>query len=368
MSKPVSLKHQRGVGLIELMVSVTIGLLIMAGVVQLYLTSVESQRSQEGLSRIQENLRFSSNRLNDEGASSGFLGCLPRLDDETRVINLLTQDVGVETDGTPQVVNFSSSISGQDNNGVNNTDQVFFRFALPRSIPLAKSFKPYQENQLTLDNSIDHQIAYDAINQWDIAVVTDCNYAVVFMVTNNPGANGVIQLDTSDGPDAPHPNAGQLNGTTSEKRTFAGIDNGPADEATLNDGVIKARLYLAGMGGYSYQVRLSEAAQQANNNGGSAQCDADHPQYCGLFRNGQEIMDGVVDFQVEYGWRDGNLVSFGDASMVAAAGRWNRVDRVKMDLTLSAIEVTGTNDNSSSKRIQREMSQVIMLKNPVVEL
>lgn len=362
MNKIISLKRQRGVGLIELMVSVTIGLLIMAGVVQLYLTSVESQRSQEGLSRIQENLRFTSNRLNDEGSSSGFLGCLPRLDDETRVINLLTKDTGEEADGTPQTVNFSTSISGQDNSGVNNTDEVFFRFALPRSIPLAESFDATDSDELTLDNSINHQLAYDAINKWDVAVLTDCNYAMIFMVTNNPGTNGIVKLKTGLEAPSGHPNAGQKNSTTTTQRPFYGIND------RKNNGGIRARLFLAGMGGYAYEVQLSAAAKQINSKGGSAQCDADHPQYCGLFRNGQEIMDGVVDFQVEYGWREGSLVNFGNATTVAAAGRWGRVDRVKMDVTLSAIEVTGTNDNSSSKRIQREMSQVIMLKNPVVEL
>jgi len=362
VNKFISLKRQQGVGLIELMVSVTIGLLIMAGVVQLYLTSVESQRSQEGLSRIQENMRFTSNRLNDEGSSSGFLGCLPRLDDDTRVINLLTEDTGTESDGTPQVANFSTSISGQDGSGVNNTDEVFFRFALPRSIPLAEDYKPDIDDELTLDNSINHQLAYDAISKWDVAVLTNCNYAVVFMVTNDPGTDGVVKLKRGRPAPSGHPNAGQQNTSTDIDLPFIGINN------TDNNGKIRARLFLAGMGGYSYEVRLSQAAQQSNSNGGSAQCDADHPQYCGLFRNGQEIMDGVVDFQVEYGWRDGNLVSFGDATSVATAGTWNRVDRVKMDLTLSAIEATGTNDNSSSKRIQREMSQVIMLKNPVVEL
>ncbi|WP_299771488.1 PilW family protein [uncultured Pseudoteredinibacter sp.] len=363
MRKFISLKRQQGVGLIELMVSVTIGLLIMAGVVQLYLTSVESQRSQEGLSRIQENIRFASNRLNDEGSSSGFLGCLPRLDDDTRVINLLAEGTGADADGTPEVANFSSSISGKDASGVNSTDEVFFRFALPRSIPLVEDFKPELDDQITLDNSINFQLAYDSIKQWDVAVLTDCNYAVVFIVTNDPGTDGVVAL-TKGGNGAPsgHPNAGQKNISTNIDLPFIGINN--AD----NEGKIRARLFLAGMGGYSYQVQLSESAKQANTRGGTAQCDSNHPQYCALFRNGQEIMDGVVDFQVEYGWRDGNLVSFGNATAVASAGRWNRVDRVKMDVTLSAIEATGTNDNSSTKRIQREMSQVIMLKNPVVEL
>lgn len=362
MSKSITFKQQRGVGLIELMVSVTIGLLIMAGVVQLYLTSVESQRSQEGLSRIQENIRFVSNRVTDEGASSGFLGCVPRLDDDSRVINLLTDNTGTDGNGIPEVNNFSSSISGLENSGLNNTDEVFFRFATARSVPLMNEFAAGTDTSLTLDNSINFQAAYNSINQFDIGVLTDCNYAVVFLVTNTPDTNGVVQLSRSTTIPPGSPNAGQGNQDVDTTITFRGVND------DISDGRPRARMYLAGMGGYSYEVQLSEAAKQINSGGGSAQCDVNHPQYCALFRNGQEIMDGVVDFQVEYGWRSGNLVSFGNATAVANAGMWNRIDRIKMDVTLSAIEVTGTNDNSVSKRIQRELSQVVMLKNPVVEL
>lgn len=363
MRKIESFKHrQRGVGLVELMVSVTIGLLVMAGVVQLYMTSIETQRSQEGLSRIQENMRYASNRLSDEGASSGFLGCVPRLDDETRVLNLLSNDTGVDANGIPEVNNFSSSISGKEGSGLNNTDEVFFRFATAKSIPLLKTFAVGTQTRMTLDNSVNFQVAYDSINKWDIAVLTDCNYAAIFLVTNDPNTNGVVRLARNSTVPAGRPNAGQSNKDLDTTVKFTGLED------DVSDGSPRARLYLAGMGGYSYEVALSESAKQVNSKGGSAQCDTDSPQYCGLFRNGQEIMDGVLDFQVEYGWRNGNLVSFGDASAVSAVDGWNSIDRVKMDVTLSAIEVTGTNDNSASQRIKRELSQVVMLKNPVVSL
>lgn len=355
-------QHQRGVGLVELMVSVTIGLLVMAGVVQLYMTSIETQRSQEGLSRIQENMRYASNRLSDEGASSGFLGCVPRLDDETRILNLLNKNTGVDGNGIPEVNNFASSISGTEGTGLNSTDEVFFRFATAKSIPLLKKFDVGIHKELTLDNGVNFQVAYDSINKWDIAVVTDCNYAAVFLVTNNPGSNGEVKLARGTAVPAGRPNAGQTNKDIDTTVKFTGLED------DVSDGSPRARLYLAGMGGYSYEVALSESAQQVNSKGGSATCDADSPQYCGLFRNGQEIMDGVVDFQVEYGWRNGNLISFGDAAAVTAADGWDGIDRVKMDVTLSAIEVTGTNDNSASQRIKRELSQVVMLKNPVVSL
>lgn len=365
MNKYIIFKHQqRGVGLIELMVSITIGLLIMAGVVQLYLTSVETQRSQEGLSRIQENIRFVSNRITDEGATSGFLGCVPRLDDDSRVINLLNNDVDFDSNGIPEVNNFSSSISGLDNSGLNNSDQVFFRFATARSVPLLDTYDVGVDTSLTVDNGPNFQIAYNAIKQWDIAVVTDCNYAAIFVVTNDPGSDGVIQIAQGDqgGQGGGGNPSGQTNKAVDTTINFRGLND------DISDGRPRARLFLAGQGGYSYAVALSEAARQINSDGGSVECNINYPQYCGLFRNGQEIMDGVLDFQVEYGWNNGNTVSFGDASDVAAAGTWNRIDRIKMDVTLSAIEVSGTNDNSSSKRIKREMSQVVMLKNPVVEL
>ena len=348
---------QKGVGLIELMVSITIGMMILAGVVQLYLTSVESQRSQEGLSRIQENMRYLSSRLSIEVGTSGFLGCVPRIEgDYNRVFNFLTEGAGSESDGSPQPYNFrDASISGSNNDGVNGSDSVSFRFATAKSIPLKQEELNMTTGKMTLDNTGVYDLTYRSLQQFQVAIISNCNYGHVFMITNEPGDDGVVEFE--EGKEADDgPNTGQSNTFHSLGPVYYGADSTGGASQT------RANLFIIGTGGYTYDLRLSERGQVE---GGT--CDDDSPQYCALFMNGEELMEGISDFQVDYGWTSGSTVTYGDSKAVSDAGGWARVDRVRMNVTVSAIESTGSNEKGQLGRINRTFSQVIILRNTVVE-
>ena len=49
---------QRGFGLIELMIAITLGLILSTAIIQVFLASRTSYQLQESLSMIQENARF----------------------------------------------------------------------------------------------------------------------------------------------------------------------------------------------------------------------------------------------------------------------------------------------------------------------
>ncbi len=70
------LASQSGFGLVELMISVALGLIIMAGVVQLFANSTQSRITAEGASRLQENIRYAMQRIGDDVARAGNMGCL----------------------------------------------------------------------------------------------------------------------------------------------------------------------------------------------------------------------------------------------------------------------------------------------------
>ncbi len=73
------LRRQKGLTLVEIMVALLIGLFLSAGMVQLFITSKSVYRTQEALSRIQENGRFVIGILARDLRMSGFLGCQSRL-------------------------------------------------------------------------------------------------------------------------------------------------------------------------------------------------------------------------------------------------------------------------------------------------
>ena len=68
-------KAVRGFTLVELMIALTLGLLIVAGVTSLFIGMRASYSFQEGLSRVQENGRFAVQHLSHELRMSGFAGC-----------------------------------------------------------------------------------------------------------------------------------------------------------------------------------------------------------------------------------------------------------------------------------------------------
>lgn len=70
-------RRQQGLTLLEILVALTMGLVVIGGTIQIYLSSSQSYRTQEALSRIQENGRFAMEILNREIRMAGFSGCPP---------------------------------------------------------------------------------------------------------------------------------------------------------------------------------------------------------------------------------------------------------------------------------------------------
>ena len=72
----MDIKKSRGLSLIELLVSMVLGLTLATGVVQIYMGSNTTERDREARQRIQENGRFATNFLSQEVRMAGYLGCL----------------------------------------------------------------------------------------------------------------------------------------------------------------------------------------------------------------------------------------------------------------------------------------------------
>ena len=69
-------RAQAGVTLVELMVSLLLGLVITGGVVQIFVANRATYAFNEGLARVQENGRSAIDALNFNVRMAGFYGCL----------------------------------------------------------------------------------------------------------------------------------------------------------------------------------------------------------------------------------------------------------------------------------------------------
>lgn len=347
------MKKQRGVGLVEVMVSITIGMLILVGVVQLYVTSLQTQRSQEGYSRIQENMRYITSVIGQDINRAGYLGCMSF--DPEQIFSFLATESGKDGN-TPQRYNYNGSVvSGVDGNGAYGSDTMSLRFFSSQSIPLAESvgtFQPASQTSTKFDNTAPYTDLYAQLEKWQIVVVSDCSRAHVMMITDEPGADGTVQFRRGAVSTSSY--------TLGQKNEVVAALNTTDIYVPKNSDQAYGRLFLGGVGAHFYEIRTSALG---NASAGAPACSGNNPQACGFFRDGEEIVDGVSAFQVEYGWASGSNVRFGDAAAVNAADGWASVDRIKVDLTLSSLDASVTVGNDASRHIKKSFSQIFMLRN-----
>lgn len=79
MQLHLKLTRSKGLSLIELLIAMVLGLTLSAGVVQVYVSTTISERSQDARLHLQENGRFALNFLSREVRMGGYLGCLGAL-------------------------------------------------------------------------------------------------------------------------------------------------------------------------------------------------------------------------------------------------------------------------------------------------
>lgn len=74
MRQPKSLKHNEGFTLVELMVALALGLMLSAGIVNVYLENRRNAMQDEEIARLQENARYALRLLKRELTMAGFVG------------------------------------------------------------------------------------------------------------------------------------------------------------------------------------------------------------------------------------------------------------------------------------------------------
>ncbi len=359
----------RGIGgysLLELMISTTLGLVIMAGVVQMYVSSRTTQTAITGTSRVQENARYLFERFDRDVGRAGLLGCLPpwftpekyATGDRTNILNMLGKDAA-------SVYNFENAVGGSEGTGLLGSDELVVRFMSSSGIPIladvsgaADTIKVDPANPL-----------YANLNQWQLAVLADCEKAAIFIITNDPasGTAGEIKMALGTGNTAP---AGSLNPGQYNECDFKNTK--PACKKLTNDNgdplvfrsvstsnpmrvdSIKgqaAMLYSGtNVGAFTYSLGDSAAGT----------CSAAEPQFCALLVNGEEVVDGVEDFQVLFGEQSAaNRLAYLKASDVSD---WSQVRSVKVDITLNSVDKAGM-DSATKGLYQQTFSRTFYLYN-----
>lgn len=325
-----SKKRQAGVTLIELMISLTIGLILVAAVGYVYVGSRQSFRTQEALSRMQENARYAFDVIGKDIRLAGFGGC-----SYSTFANVLNDPSG--SPAYEKYLNFfNRPIIGYDNSAPSDItnrvrgDTLSMMRAEDREYIVDSHNPSAAQLQLTANHDI---------KQGEILLITDCSHAALFQMTNVNNNNTIKTIVHNTGNAAtpgnctkglglPVPNPCDTNGAP---HTFP-----PG-----------SRIFR--LSGYTYYIRANvddEPAlyrQRLSHSGSTAGVDSD------------ELLQGVEDMQISYGvdttgTQDGTIDSYVTANNVPdldanGAADWERVLGVRVRLLM----VSQQNQNITTK-------------------
>lgn len=189
----------QGLSLVELMVALTIGLVILAAVSSLFVSTKQTYTTQDSLARLQENARFAMQFLIRDIRLAGYYGCLGTVDPGPPTANSDTSigssNFKFNLKGAPSFfTNAFIPVEGVENASgtwlpsgaalptglVTGTDAIAIRTVDTTAVAVVAPGMLNGSATLNVDNA-------SPFAQHDIVVVSDCAVADIFQVTDVSG-------------------------------------------------------------------------------------------------------------------------------------------------------------------------------------
>lgn len=203
--------HRRiaGLSIVELMVAITIGLIILAAVIRLFVTSRSTYTLEEGLARVQESGRFAMEFLAQDIRMAGYAGCSANLSSgsvanhvspATSASNFNPDGVagykytctgscsGARTEWTPALP--SEYFPTGSVSALTSTDVIVIQRADTVSTHLSGNLSTQNANIQVFSTAG----VLSNIQAGDILMVSDCSGADVFKATNVGGGSGTTTI------------------------------------------------------------------------------------------------------------------------------------------------------------------------------
>ncbi|WP_221252104.1 PilW family protein [Desulfuromonas versatilis] len=186
------LRSQAGLGLVELLVAAAIGLILLGGLYQVFISSSNAYRHDEQLSRLQENGRFALEALTREIRMAGYRGCFASgelvntLNDTGFSYAFNTAVQGFEASGpgtwTPAL---HASITG----ALGGSDVLTLRSTASGAAPLTTQMPPPSADLKVPDGT-------SSLVDGGIVMISNCSGGAIFQITNYNPSNGNIVHNT----------------------------------------------------------------------------------------------------------------------------------------------------------------------------
>ncbi|MDA0271658.1 MAG: PilW family protein [Proteobacteria bacterium] len=211
---------QKGLSLVELMISLTVGSIITAGVVQLFSANSGTYGVMMGQSRMQESARFALDFIGRDLYKVGYLGCLSNNeqlywtsanpDDIPYEFDLRFGLAGHDASGVdlwspvldelPSTIGTANTNVFIDGTGINTdnivsgTDILTVRNVLQQDIEIRLAARMGSSREDIRVVAPPDGLAGLGFSQWDLAMIHDCEKATIFHVT-------ALALDAAPDPD-----------------------------------------------------------------------------------------------------------------------------------------------------------------------
>lgn len=329
----------RGFTLVELMISMLLGLIVVGGVVSVLVANKRTYRSTEGLSQLQESARTAFELLARDVRQAGSNGC----SNTNRIANVLksgggwwTAWAGIRGYESSQV-DPAAAIGSAVGNRVAGTDSFQVQGIDGTGLSVVSHNPTSAEFKINA--------ATTSIVPEDILMVCDFDHATIFQVTNYNSSNVTLVHNvgsTSAGPDNCSKGLGfptDCSSTNGNPYTYG--PNSQIARFAATDWYIGNNGRAAEGGRSLFRVRLGAGAVPAR----------------------EEVVAGVSDMQVLY--RVNASDSFVAATSVAA-GDWLNVNAMQVTLTVtSADQNISTDTATNSGRLQRSFTALFTLRNRV---
>ena len=291
--------HQRGFSIVELMIAMLLGLLLMAGVLQLFSSNKTTFMGMEGIAEIQDGARAGIERMKSRIRMSGYMGC-------SNANAIVPNNV---TTGLAQIA-FAPNVmvSGVDDDSavnavIDGTDTITVISATAANTRLNASMGATGSNLVIASNPYNFR-------ENDALIITDCDTADVFAISSITGTGPFTVAHA-----ASNTNGDTINGSSNLVKAYL-----------ANNSLVMSLTNV------TYSVQDTGRTDDAGN------------AVLGLFETpaggaAVEVVSGVEDMQITYGI-DTSATPNGEANsyqVAPAAGSplWSRVVSVRIALLIA---------------------------------
>jgi len=335
---------QRGLSLVELMISLTLGIVLMTGVVQMFLASRITYGTQQGISRVQESGRMAVEFLSQDIRMAGFMGCSSR---NLNIQNGLRQPanafffdpVGRGIEG------YTAENLPEQPTGITlvpQSDVLVIRRASADGFPIVGPTGATANLNLA-DDANNDCMPGRLLCSGDVALVSDCVNGRIFQVTNLQDIGG--------------------GGTSVVHAVSAGQPPGGNQDAQLGGQQFPAGSQVVAVNTFTYFVAPSSFNNQVNS---LWQRQGDSPPV--------ELVEGIADMRVTYGVDTDSDDVPDDYRRENTVTDWEDVSAVRINLLLQSLEANilpepqpfefdGVAVDVSDRRIRQVFTTTIGIRN-----